>query len=216
MGPNVFWSCQRSPPDDLSCLTTAGVGRPGDGAVARAVERGGGSSCVRGGSSRLSVVVDACLVGPMMSVCGGPNEWCVGGLRWQQKEGPWKQPQGIRDPPRHTGGGRRGSPAGPTDAPSHTAPSLPGGPYRLKRRNPPPPPPLRWSALDTTCNTGTGPQVSATPPQAPHPRVPGQLPYRTTSAGGGGGQAPRRRGEGVWTGGARGRPVHRGQSKHQR
>ena len=28
------------PPDDLSCLTTPGVGRPGDGAVARAVDRG--------------------------------------------------------------------------------------------------------------------------------------------------------------------------------
>ena len=27
------------PPDDLSCLTTPGVGRPGDGAVARAVDR---------------------------------------------------------------------------------------------------------------------------------------------------------------------------------
>ena len=29
------------PPDDLSCLTTPGVGRPGDGAVARAVDQGG-------------------------------------------------------------------------------------------------------------------------------------------------------------------------------
>ena len=28
------------PPDDLSCLTTPGVGRPRDGAVARAVDRG--------------------------------------------------------------------------------------------------------------------------------------------------------------------------------
>ena len=27
------------PPDDLSCLTTPGVGRPGDGAVARAIDR---------------------------------------------------------------------------------------------------------------------------------------------------------------------------------
>ena len=27
------------PPDDLSCLTTPGVGRPRDGAVARAVDR---------------------------------------------------------------------------------------------------------------------------------------------------------------------------------
>ena len=27
------------PPDDLSCLTTPGVGRPGDGAVARAVDQ---------------------------------------------------------------------------------------------------------------------------------------------------------------------------------
>ena len=30
------------PPDDLSCLTTPGVGRPGDGAVARAVAGGRG------------------------------------------------------------------------------------------------------------------------------------------------------------------------------
>ena len=30
------------PPDDLSCLTTPGVGCPGDGAVARAVRGGGG------------------------------------------------------------------------------------------------------------------------------------------------------------------------------
>ena len=28
------------PPDDLSCLTTPAVGRPGDGAVARAVDQG--------------------------------------------------------------------------------------------------------------------------------------------------------------------------------
>ena len=28
------------PPDDLSCLTTPGVGRPGDGAVARAIDQG--------------------------------------------------------------------------------------------------------------------------------------------------------------------------------
>ena len=34
------------PPDDLSCLTTPGVGRPGDGAVAHAVERGGGGGSV--------------------------------------------------------------------------------------------------------------------------------------------------------------------------
>ena len=27
------------PPDDLPCLTTLGVGRPGDGAVARAVDQ---------------------------------------------------------------------------------------------------------------------------------------------------------------------------------
>ena len=27
------------PPDDLSCLTTPGVGRPGDGAVARAIDQ---------------------------------------------------------------------------------------------------------------------------------------------------------------------------------
>ena len=35
------------PPDDLSCLTTPGVGRPGDGAVARA--GGGGGQGVIGG-----------------------------------------------------------------------------------------------------------------------------------------------------------------------
>ena len=42
------------PPDEFSCLTTPGVGRPGDGAVARAVDqvhpdahpRGGGGDAV--------------------------------------------------------------------------------------------------------------------------------------------------------------------------
>ena len=37
------------PLDDLSCLTTSGVGRPGDGAVARAVRGGGGGGSQRGG-----------------------------------------------------------------------------------------------------------------------------------------------------------------------
>ena len=40
VGPNVFWLCQRSPPDDLSCLTTPGVGRPGDGLLRVPLTRG--------------------------------------------------------------------------------------------------------------------------------------------------------------------------------
>ena len=44
-GPEELCASERvlvvstEPPDDLSCLTTPGVGRPGDGAVARAVDR---------------------------------------------------------------------------------------------------------------------------------------------------------------------------------
>ena len=38
-GPERVLVVSTEPPDDLSCLTTPGVGRPGDGAVARAVDR---------------------------------------------------------------------------------------------------------------------------------------------------------------------------------
>ena len=40
-GPERVLVVSTEPPDDLSCLTTPGVGRPGDGAVARAVWGGG-------------------------------------------------------------------------------------------------------------------------------------------------------------------------------
>ena len=39
-GPERVLVVSTEPPDDLSCLTTPGVGRPGDGAVARAVDQG--------------------------------------------------------------------------------------------------------------------------------------------------------------------------------
>ena len=39
-GPERVLVVSMEPPDDLSCLTTPGVGRPGDGAVARAVDQG--------------------------------------------------------------------------------------------------------------------------------------------------------------------------------
>ena len=39
-GPQRVLVVSTEPPDDLSCLTTPGVGRPGDGAVARAVDPG--------------------------------------------------------------------------------------------------------------------------------------------------------------------------------
>ena len=39
-GPERALVVSTEPPDDLSCLTTAGVGRPGDRAVARAVDQG--------------------------------------------------------------------------------------------------------------------------------------------------------------------------------
>ena len=44
-GPERVLVVSPEPPDDLSCLTTPGVGRPGDGAVARC--RGGSSSRCR-------------------------------------------------------------------------------------------------------------------------------------------------------------------------
>ena len=37
-GPERVLVVSTEPPDDLSCLTTPGVGCPGDGAVARAVD----------------------------------------------------------------------------------------------------------------------------------------------------------------------------------
>ena len=39
-GPERVLVVSTEPPDDLSCLTTPGVGRPRDGAVARAVDQG--------------------------------------------------------------------------------------------------------------------------------------------------------------------------------
>ena len=39
-GPERVLVVSTEPPDDLSCLTTPGVGRPGDGDVARAVDQG--------------------------------------------------------------------------------------------------------------------------------------------------------------------------------
>ena len=38
-GPERVLVVSTEPPDDLSCLTTPGVCRPGDGAVARAVDQ---------------------------------------------------------------------------------------------------------------------------------------------------------------------------------
>ena len=38
-GPERVLVVSTEPPDDLSCLTTPGVGCPGDGAVARAVDQ---------------------------------------------------------------------------------------------------------------------------------------------------------------------------------
>ena len=39
-GPERVWVVSTEPPDNLSCLTTPGIGRPGDGAVACAVDQG--------------------------------------------------------------------------------------------------------------------------------------------------------------------------------
>ena len=39
-GPERVLVVSTEPPDDMSCLTTPGVGRPGDGAVARAGDQG--------------------------------------------------------------------------------------------------------------------------------------------------------------------------------
>ena len=39
-GPERVLVVSTEPPDDLSCLTTPGVGRPRDGPVARAVDQG--------------------------------------------------------------------------------------------------------------------------------------------------------------------------------
>ena len=66
------------PPDDLSCLTTPGLGRPGDGAVAHAVDQGhpdapSESECVCGGGG---------LVGDVRAQRVGFGHWGRGGLGW--------------------------------------------------------------------------------------------------------------------------------------
>ena len=58
-GPERVLVVSTEPPDDLSCLSTPGVGRPGDGAVARAVDRGHPdvhSESMRGGGGRVVMV----------------------------------------------------------------------------------------------------------------------------------------------------------------
>ena len=55
------------PPDDLSCLTTPGVGRPGDGAVARAVDR------VQGGAGGYRRDLAQQTVPSVAAVCSGPR-----------------------------------------------------------------------------------------------------------------------------------------------
>ena len=62
-GPERVLVVSTEPPDDLSCLTTPGVGRPGDGLLPRAVDQGhpdAHSESVRGfadSSTDLSVLV---------------------------------------------------------------------------------------------------------------------------------------------------------------
>ena len=51
-GPERVLVVSTEPPDDLSCLTTPGVGCPGDGAVARAVDQGHPDRGGAGGASR--------------------------------------------------------------------------------------------------------------------------------------------------------------------
>ena len=46
-GPERVLVVSTEPLDDLSCLTTPGVGCPGDGAVARAVDQRGGGDLIR-------------------------------------------------------------------------------------------------------------------------------------------------------------------------
>ena len=52
-GPERVLVVSTEPPDDMSCLTTPGVGRPGDGAVARAVDRGHPEANSESGGCRL-------------------------------------------------------------------------------------------------------------------------------------------------------------------
>ena len=65
-GPERVLVVSTEPPDDLSCLTTPGVGCPGDGAVARAVDLGGGS---KGGYPPLLLRCAAILILPWPAAC---------------------------------------------------------------------------------------------------------------------------------------------------
>ena len=75
-GPERVVVVSTEPPDDLSCLTTPGVGRPGDGAVARAVDQG-----VGGGGPRNFVLlrIIAC------SCRWGTARECSGSIRSHAK-----------------------------------------------------------------------------------------------------------------------------------
>ena len=74
-GPERVLVVSTEPPDDLSCLTTPGVGCPGDGAVARAVDRGGGEGAVGAGPAA-NQLPDIC---QKLGGGGGGGDWRKGG-----------------------------------------------------------------------------------------------------------------------------------------
>ena len=60
-GPERVLVVSPEPPDDLSCLTTPGLGRPGDGAVARAVDQGHPDAHSGGGGGGLPTPALTCV-----------------------------------------------------------------------------------------------------------------------------------------------------------
>ena len=143
-GPERVLVVSTEPPDDLSCLTTPGVGRPGDGAVARAVDRvhpdahtksmrgfadsstdlcalggGGGGQWLERRVVRRGIV-ECCHRTPSTAAPqshGTARKWGAGGgLRWNPRAHATKRPPGC---PRAAAGPGRGLPQAPPTSAAH-------------------------------------------------------------------------------------------------
>ena len=96
-GPERVLVVSTEPPDDLSCLTTPGVGCPGDGAVARAVDQvhpdaNSESMCGGAGGGRGSV-------SPAVTVSSNLPCWQRRSLWPAIAPGMWIMPTGARPVP---------------------------------------------------------------------------------------------------------------------
>ena len=94
-GPERVLVVSTEPPDDLSCLTTPGVGRPGDGVVARAIDQmhpDTASESMRGFADSST---DLCALGCTGCTGGVQSGWrAVRDRRKRLGRGPGPSPRG--------------------------------------------------------------------------------------------------------------------------